>query len=50
MGILDLFLGSKDERVAKRYMAALREAGETRQLTYDSVERRIVVLDGQGTR
>jgi hypothetical protein len=50
MGILDLFRGSNEERVARRYMRALREAGEIRHLAHVPTERAVAVLDEQGKR
>lgn len=50
MGILDLFRGSKRERTARRYIKALREAGESRQMVYVPTERIVAVLDEQGQR
>ncbi len=32
MGILDLFRGSKDEQIAKRFISMMRALGETRRL------------------
>lgn len=48
--ILDLFRGSKEERIARRYMKALREAGETRRMVHVPAERLVAVLDEQGKR
>ena len=45
---LDFFRGSQDERIASRYMTALREAGERRRLAYDANERVVVAYDEQG--
>jgi hypothetical protein len=50
VGILDLFRGSKGERIARRYIKALREAGEIRHMVHVPVERVVAVLDEHGKR
>jgi uncharacterized protein YtpQ (UPF0354 family) len=50
VGILDLFRGSPDERVAKRFIEELRKVGEKRRLEYDAGERLIVCYDEEGNR
>ena len=50
MGMLDLFRGSQEERIAKRFIKALREVGEARRMEYLPAERSIAVLDEQGVR
>jgi hypothetical protein len=42
MGILDLFLGSKDERIAKRVISEFRAQGETRPMTFVAKDLQIV--------
>ena len=44
MGILDLFRGSKDERIAKRVIAELRAAGEKQRMEFAADEDAIIVL------
>lgn len=43
MGLLDLFRGSPEERLAKKYMAALRSVGVAGKMRYDKDEDAIVV-------
>lgn len=50
VGILDLFRGSKAELIARRYIKALREAGELRQMVHVPAERVVAVLDEHGKR
>jgi len=50
MSILDLFRGSPQERIARRYIKALRDAGEKRELRYIPAEQVIAVLDEKGAR
>jgi len=48
MGILDLFRGSRDTRIARRYMEVLRQAGETRRMQFDAPEEAIRILNEAG--
>ena len=50
MGILDLFRGSKDERIAKRVIAELRAAGEKQRMEFAADEDAIIVFDAKGVR
>ena len=50
MGILDLFRGSKDERMAKRVMSDRRAAGETRRMEFDAEKLAVVTFDADGSR
>lgn len=50
MGFLDFFRGSRDERIARQYIKALRDAGERRRLEYDSGERVVIAFDDKGHR
>lgn len=50
VGILDLFRGSKGERIARRYIKALRDAGEIRQMVHVPAERVVAILDEDGKR
>ena len=36
MALFDFFRGSKRDRLAKRLISALREAGEARQMVYSA--------------
>lgn len=50
VGYLDLFRGSSDERVARQYIKALRELGETRRLEFDAPSRLLITYDENGHR
>lgn len=50
MGILDIFRGSPDERIAKRLMTELRARGEKRQMEYDKAAGLVFTLDENGAR
>jgi Protein of unknown function (DUF1444) len=50
MALFDFFRGSKQERLAKRLISALREAGEARQMVYVADENVIAILDSAGAR
>jgi hypothetical protein len=50
MRFLDLFQGSSSERIAREYIKALREAGETRRLRYEPETRLVVAYDERGNR
>lgn len=50
MKYLDFFRGSSDERIAQRYIEALRQAGETRRLEYEAQGRIIIAYDENGRR
>jgi hypothetical protein len=41
MGVLDLFRGSPEERIAKRFFKALGEAGEKRRMEHLPAERSV---------
>jgi hypothetical protein len=42
VGFLDLFRGSRDERIARQYIKALREAGERDALTLGEISRELL--------
>jgi hypothetical protein len=46
MGILDIFRGSKDERIARRVIAELRKLGDTRRLEYSANDGVILAYEG----
>lgn len=48
MGILDLILGSKDERIAKRFISESRSQGETRPMKFDTENLQVVTLGADG--
>jgi hypothetical protein len=50
MGFLDFFRGSSRERIAQKYIKALREAGETRRLQYEPETRLVISYDERGNR
>jgi hypothetical protein len=50
VGILDLFRGSEKDRIARRFIAALRAAGETRRMEYDRDCHHVVVFGEKGER
>jgi hypothetical protein len=47
---LDFFRGSSEERIARQYIEALRQAGEARRLEYEAQSRLIVAYDENGRR
>jgi hypothetical protein len=49
VGILDLFRGSKDEQIAKRFISVMRALGESRRLEFDSKEFLIRKFDADGS-
>jgi hypothetical protein len=49
VGILDLFRGSKDEQIAKRFISLMRELAETRRLEFDSTALVIRTFDSDGS-
>lgn len=50
MGCLDFFRGSSDARIARQFIKALREAGESRRLEYEAQSRLVVAYDENGNR
>jgi hypothetical protein len=49
VGILDLFRGSRDKQIARRFISVMRELGETRRLEFDSKEFLIRKFDADGS-
>jgi hypothetical protein len=45
---LDFFRGPSEERIARKFVKALRGAGERRRLEYDAAERVVVAFDERG--
>lgn len=50
MGYLDFFRGSSDDRIARHYIRALREAGEIRRLEFEPQSRLVIAYDENGGR
>jgi hypothetical protein len=48
MGIFDLFRGSKDERIAKRFISEFRAQGETRPMKFEAEDLQVVTLGADG--
>ena len=50
MGILDLFRGSKDERIAKRLMSEFRAQGDKRRMEFVADDQMVVIFAADGKR
>ena len=50
MGILDIFRGSKDERIARRLIAELRRLGDIRRLEYSAADGLILSFEDEDKR
>jgi hypothetical protein len=50
MGILDIFRGSRDVRIARELIETLRRRGESRRMKFDEASGQVLAFDDQGDR